>query len=206
MAFSVAGIADNDAKGMDMADLRKALKRTKLVTEEGDEGGEAAIAVHFANKEGNWLKLGNVPATLLATAHKNRWLDRGWTVTELHSAATREEGVVCRLQSSRDMLIRSLQNDATLYTGSEMVTIKYEKKDGTVIWRDVIPLSKRGDPWRDGTGFRGADGSCDKFGGAVPKHYRYASILDASTSREARKLVAAAAMDRVLEELRNDDA
>ena len=206
MAFSVAGSADNDAKGMDMADLRKALKRTKLVTEEGDEGGEAAIAVHFANKEGNWLKLGNVPATLLATAHKNRWLDRGWTVTELHSAATREEGVVCRLQSSRDMLIRSLQNDATLYTGSEMVTIKYEKKDGTVIWRDVIPLSKRGDPWRDGAGFRGADGSCDKFGEPVPKHYRYASILDASTSREARKLVAAAAMDRVLEELRNDDA
>ena len=70
----------------------------------------------------------------------------------------------------------------------------------------VVPLSKRGDPWRDGAGFRGADGSCDKFGGPVPKHYRYASILDASASREARKLVAAAAMDRVLEELRNDDA
>ena len=61
-----------------------------------------------------------------------------------------------------------------------------------------------GDPWRDGAGFRGADGSCDKFGGPVPKHYRYASVLDASTSREARKLVAATAMDRVLEEQCDD--
>ena len=202
--LTVAGTTWNDAKDMTVPELKK-IRHVKLVAEPDNEHDAQAIAVLFASKDGKWLKLGYVPAQLLPFAHKNRWTERDWSIDEIGTFRPRapnlakKDEVFCRLQSTKDQIVRSLQNDATLYTGSELVTIRYEKKNGDVGWRDVVPLSGvDGAPWRDASGFRAMDGCCDKRGSPPPKLFLYAGILDANLSPAARYEVAVAEMDRIM--------
>jgi len=212
--FTVAGTTWNDARDMvgtcpGEYELKN-IRHVKLVAEPDNEHDAQAIAVLFASKDGEWLKMGYVPAQMLPFAHKNRWTEREWSIDEIGTFRPRapnlakKDEVFCRLQSTKDQIVRSLQNDATLFTGSELVTIRYEKKNGDVGWRDVVPLSGAdGAPWRDASGFRAMDGY-DKRGSPTPKLFLYADILDANLSPATRHEVAAAEMDRIVDELRDE--
>jgi hypothetical protein len=207
MSLPVAGTTWNDAKGMTKGDLKK-IRHVKLVAEPDNDHDTQAIAVLFASKDGKWLKLGDVPATLLPFAHKSRWTERHWFIGETGTFRPRapnlskKDEVFCRLQSTRDQIVRSLQNDATLFTGTELVTIRYEKTNGAIVWRDVVPLlDTGGTPWRDASGFRATDGTTNQLGLPMPERFLYAAILDARTSAPARRRVAAAEMGRLVDEL-----
>eukprot|EP01045_Picozoa_sp_COSAG04_P010588 COSAG04_NODE_651_length_11559_cov_6.052880_9_plen_191_part_00 len=184
--FSVVGTSFNQAKDMTSEEMR-AIKSVWLQEEPDNEHDKRAIAVFFEDGGGARRKMGYVPRSELASAHRDRWAQRAWVVADAgtHRPSARTLPY-CRLRSPRAAVVASLRNDSSLYSGSALVAILYEKKDGSRGWRDVVPLTSSGEPWRDATGFRAMDGERDARGSLKPKKFIYRQVLDAALPLEAQ--------------------